>query len=255
MPAGGVGAWFDLDGRTALVTGAGSGLGRAMARGLAGAGARVACADLDAASAASTVAALPGEGLPLAVDVADAGQVAAMVAAVVQRWGRLDVAFNNAGVAGRRSVAHEVALDDWARVLAVDLTGVFLCCREEARAMLAAGRGKIVNTASIWGLAGSRLWPAPAYAAAKGGVVNLTRELALEYAAHGITVNAIAPGFFRTGLAAGDPDYDAVRRPHVPLDRVGEPEDLEGVAVFLAARASDYVNGHVLVVDGGLLAY
>ncbi|HEX4251980.1 MAG TPA: SDR family NAD(P)-dependent oxidoreductase, partial [Pseudonocardia sp.] len=188
---------FDLAGRVALVTGAAGGLGAEFAAALRDAGAVVAGCDL---------AEPAGEpDLALACDVTDPDQVDAVVRATVDAFGRLDVLVTCAGIGDPRAVpAHRVHVEDWRRVLAVDLDGVFFCCRSALAVMVRQGGGKIVNVASMYGLAGgARLAPIPGYAAAKGGVVNLTRELGLEYAALGIQVNALCPGFVATGLSGG----------------------------------------------------
>ena len=190
---------FRVDGKVALVTGAGSGLGREFCAAMAEAGADVACADIDEESAKATAAAVEAlgrRGLGISCDVTDEAQVAAMVARTAAELGRLDILFNNAGIADPQALLlHEYPTADWRAVLDVDLHGVFFCAREALKVMVAQQSGKIINVASIWGLAGSSsLFPALAYNAAKGAVVNLTRELGLEYAKQGIQVNALRPG-------------------------------------------------------------
>jgi NAD(P)-dependent dehydrogenase (short-subunit alcohol dehydrogenase family) len=256
---------FDLSGKVVLVTGAGSGLGQGFAEAVAEVGADVACADINlmtAQGSAERIRTLGRKAAAIEVDVAQEASVRQMVEETVGQLGALDVIFCNAGIGGGRSgKAHEVAMEAWHRVIAINLTGVFLCVREAAKVMIPRRRGKMILTASIYGQVGSFNGVSPAYTAAKGGVANLTKELAIEYAPHGITVNAIAPGFFHTNImvASGYSEQEATERyerlkDRIPLGRVGKPEDLMGTAVYLASAASDYMTGHVLTVDGGWLA-
>ncbi len=247
---------FDLSARVALVTGAGQGIGRALATALAGAGAAVMCADLDLGRAVSTRDRLTASGWSAEAiqgDVAKEEDVARLVAATEAAFGGLDLLFSNAGISHAALPAHELPMEEWQRVIDVNLTSVFLGARHAAPAMIRRGGGKIVNTASMWGLFGSRAMPLAAYAAAKGGVVNLTRQLALDYGAAGINVNAIAPGFVNTGFTRADRVPQRVA--DTPLGRYGQPNDLMGAAIFLASPASDFVTGQTLVVDGGYTLY
>jgi NAD(P)-dependent dehydrogenase (short-subunit alcohol dehydrogenase family) len=253
---------FRLDGKVALVTGAGSGLGRQFAEVMAEAGADVACADIDAESAKATASAVEGLGrcaAAIGCDVTDEAQVAAMVTRTVEVLGRLDILFNNAGIADPEALLlHEYPTANWRAVLNVDLDGVFFCAREALKVMVGQQSGKIINIASIWGLAGSSsLFPALAYNAAKGAVINLTRELGLEYATQGIQVNALCPGFYRTNLSRGAIDDPQVRdsiNAFIPMGRIAEAAEIKGPALFLASAASDYMTGQTLVADGGCLA-
>lgn len=256
---------FNLGGKVVLVTGAGSGLGQGFAEAVGEAGAAVACADVNDVTAQQTaekIRALGRKTIAIHVDVAEEASVRQMVAETVQQLGTLDIIFCNAGIGGGRGAqAHEIPMETWHRIMAINLTGVFLCVREAAKVMIPRRRGKMILTASIYGQVGSFNGVSPAYTAAKGGVVNLTKELAIEYAAYGITVNAIAPGFFNTnimlasGFSAAEKEerYEQLKT-RIPTGRVGTPADLQGTAVYLASAASDYMTGHILTVDGGWLA-
>ena len=248
---------FELDGRVVLVVGGGGGLGSAMARGIAAAGAAVAVADADGARAAAVADALAAAGAKsrgLAADVTDPASVRAMVETVTRELGPIDGLVNAAGIT-RRGPAAEYPLADWQRILAVNLTGTFLCCQVVGQGMLERRRGRIVNIASIAGPIG--LPGTIAYIASKGGVVGLTRGLAVEWAPYHVQVNAIAPSWFSTSmgnLVDLEPEYrDRIIR-RVPMGRMGEPDELAGAAVFLLSDAASMITGHVLAVDGGTLA-
>lgn len=244
---------FSLAGRTALVTGAARGLGRAMAEGLGEAGAFVACLDLPDAPAAEVAAAI-GNAIPMTADVADEAEVGRAVAAVEQLRGKIDILINSAGVGGRGQAA-SYPTEVWDRVLAVNLTGTFNMCRTVGRGMVERGSGSIVNVASIGGLVGYA--GSVGYQASKGGIVQLTRALAIEWAPS-VRVNAIAPSQFETPLVRqqweAEPDMEEAFRSRVPLGRIGQPTEILGPALFLASDASSMVTGHVLVVDGGYTA-
>jgi len=252
-------ALFGLAGRVAAVTGGGSGIGQACAEALAAAGAHVALLDVDAAAgdaAAQAIRAAGGSAEALALDVVDEKGVAAAFAGLAGRRDRLDILVNSAGVA-KRAPSETLDLADWNRVMAVNVTGTFLCCREAGRAMLAAGRGSIVNIASIMGMVGNPLYPNLAYHTSKGAVVNLTRTLAVEWAPRGVRVNAIAPTFARTRLTEkllSDAAVAARIEAMTPLGRLAEPADFKGAVLYLASDAAAMVTGHVLAVDGGWLA-
>ncbi len=244
---------FSLAGRVALVTGASRGMGAAIAVGLAEAGADVAVHGNTRSpdDACSRVRALGRRALPIVGDLADPAGPERLVRETVERLGGLDVLVNNAGTI-RRAPAAETSDEDWLAVVGVNLHAVFRSCRAAGRHMLARGRGKIVNVASLLAFQGGIL--VPAYAASKGGVAQLTKALANEWAGKGVNVNAIAPGYIRTDNTAslqGDPTRSRQILERIPAGRWGEPADVVGAAVFLCSPASDYVHGHVLVVDGG----
>jgi NAD(P)-dependent dehydrogenase (short-subunit alcohol dehydrogenase family) len=246
-----------LEGKIALVTGGGSGIGRAAAVAFAREGARVVVADVDGASANVTTALLPADSLGVTCDVSHSGEVEAVVQRVVDQFGRLDCAFNNAGIEGGPPATrlHEYAEDVWDRVIDVDLKGVWLCMKYELAAMLGQSSGAIVNTSSIAGLVGGGN---TAYVASKHGVLGLTRRAALEYGRHGIRVNAVCPGSIRTPmlerLLQAVPEREARLTNEAPLGRLGRPEEIAEAVVWLCSDAASFVTGHGLVIDGGYLA-
>ena len=251
---------FDLGGRVAIVTGGGSGIGRQMAEGLAEMGADlVLCARrLDRCQqAADELGATGVRTLALQCDVSDQVQIETVVERTVAELGRIDVLVNNAGTVWG-AWPEDTPLAGWQKVVNVNLTGVFLCSQIAGRVMIRQRRGKIVNIASIAGLAGARpeLINSVAYNATKGGVIAFTRDLACKWASHGITVNAIAPGWFPSELANVVLDRHAdTLHDRIPLRRLGGTDDLKGAIVYLSSAASDYVTGHTLVVDGGASAW
>src|SRR5215469_10585388 len=229
MPEASVSSRFDVRGLCCLITGAGRGIGRVIALGFAEAGAQVVAGDLDGAGAESVAGEITGRGgkaLGLGLDVTS-------------------------------QPSDAITPEEWNRVMAVNLTGVFLCAQAVARVMRRHGGGRIINVASIFGLVGPVLHSATPYATTKGGVISMTRALAVEWAQDGIRVTAIAPTYVRTDMTRArvdDPDHRALVLGRTPLQRVLEPEDLLGSLLFLASRASEYVTGHVLAIDAGWLA-
>lgn len=250
-------ACFSLAGRTALVTGASRGLGRAIALGLAGAGADVVCASSrpgGATDTANAVRALGRRAWEVAADLSAREHAAQLAEDAERAAGPVDVLVNNAGTI-RRAPAAEHGLDDWDAVLSTNLDAVWLLTQAVGRGMLARGHGKVVNVASLLSFSGGLT--VPGYAASKHAVAGLTKALANEWAGRGVQVNAVAPGYFRTDNTQplqDDPARSAEISARIPAGRWGEPDDLAGAVVFLASPAADYVNGHVLVVDGGWMA-
>lgn len=244
---------FDLHGRVALVTGASRGLGAGMAMALAEAGADLVLHDrLDSCDSERAIRERTGvRTCCLTADLSDRQAADAMVAAALAAMGRVDILVNNAGII-RRAPATEFSDADWDDVLEINLTSVFRLCRAIGAHMLERGSGKIINVASLLSFQGGVT--VPSYAAAKGGVAQVTKALANEWAGRGVNVNAIAPGYMLTDntkpLQANEERVRQITE-RIPAGRWGKPEDLGGAAVFLASPASDYVNGHVLVVDGG----
>ncbi|MBI4622491.1 MAG: glucose 1-dehydrogenase [Verrucomicrobia bacterium] len=245
---------FGLHGRVALVTGSSQGLGQAMARALAQAGADVIVNGRDPAKLAPVVAelaALGAKATPIAADLGNRADVQQLIDQAVGWQGHLDILVNNAGII-KRAPAADHSDADWDLVLRVNLDGVFTACRAAGRHMIARGSGKIINIASLLTFFGGVT--VPGYAASKGAVGQLTKALSNEWAGKGVNVNAIAPGYMRTDNTAAlqaDPMRSTEILSRIPANRWGEPGDLEGAVVFLASRASDYLSGHVMAVDGG----
>ena len=250
-----------LDGKVAIITGAGSGLGRAAARKFAAEGASVACVDLDRGGAEETVSAMGERGLVVTADVTTEADTGRMVAETRARFGPPTVLYANAGIGGR-GAAGEVSLELWQAVLAVNLTGLWLSAKACLPAMIEAGGGSIINQASITGLIG---FPnSAAYTASKGGVISLTRQMAVDYAPHNVRVNAICPGVIETPLlrsawaqAQGVPESEVDDllaehwHPQIPMGRLGAVDDIAAMALYLASDESAWTTGSILTVDGG----
>jgi gluconate 5-dehydrogenase len=249
---------LDLTGRVAMITGGSMGLGRQMAEGLAEMGANlVLCARKKerCESAAEELKALGVATVALACDVTNPASIRDVVEAAITRFGRIDILINNAGTSWG-APAEEMRLEQWNKVLETNLTGTFLCSQAVGKVMMGQKRGKIINVASIAGMVGSPPeLQAIGYSASKGGVITFTRDLARKWASHNIHVNAIAPGWFPTHMSGGviERNGESLLK-SIPLGRFGSEDDLKGAAVFLASRASDFVTGQVLVVDGGQTA-
>lgn len=247
---------YDFEEKVALVTGASGGIGRATARAFAASGASVVVSDVNAAGGEETVAlikAAGGTALFQRCDVAKADEVKALIARAVSEYGRLDFAHNNAGI--NNIMLSEYDDEVWAKSIAVNLTGVMMCMREEVEVMLKQGGGAIVNTASINGLVGNPTQPA--YVAGKHGVVGLTRHAALKHARSGIRVNAVCPGVIETPMTdsvAANPEIRKIMEGMTPMGRMGQPEEVAAAVLWLCSDQASFVTGHPLVMDGGATA-
>lgn len=261
---------FRLDGKVALITGGARGLGLAIAEGMSEAGAEVVLADLlevEGQARAQSLNASSRKALYRIIDVAERDAVFEVMQEVADSLGGVDILVNNAGVGGKSHggpyPAQEMTPEHWRALMSVNLDGPFNCCQAVYPIMRGRG-GAIINIVSVWGLGASSSMPVAAYASSKAALVNLTRQLAVEWAQDGIRVNAIAPGFFNTQFAAGgeggeEPDWKIKMRNQIaermPMGRRGEPHEIKGAAIFLASDASCLVTGHTLTVDGGWMAW
>jgi NAD(P)-dependent dehydrogenase (short-subunit alcohol dehydrogenase family) len=258
-------AMFDLQGQVAFVTGAAKGLGLAMAEIVAQAGARVVMSDIDSDALASSIRRLAAQGLDVVgevVDVADTALLARTIDGVAERMGRMDIVFANAGLSagsGPLTAAGSLAqvdMDRWSRLLQINLTSVFVTIKTASAHMVKQRSGRIIVTASIAGMRGERMC-GYAYAATKAAVSNLVRQSSIELSSHGVTINAIAPGPFLTDIGNGrlhDPEVAAGFVSDVPMGRLGQPDEIKGLALLLASPASSYITGAVIPVDGGATA-
>ncbi len=249
-----------LEGKVSLITGGGSGIGKASAFALAREGSKVVVADVNVDGGEQTVRLIQdtgGEATFVRADVANSSDVSDMVSHAVQTYSRLDCAFNNAGISGGRGRIHEYTEDDWSRVLDINLTGVWLCMKYEIIQMLGQGGGAIVNTASVMGLVGGSR--SPAYGATKHGVVGLTKTGAVDYAQESIRINAVCPGYIRTPMIEqgilSDPEAEERVVSRHPMHRLGTPEEIAEAVVWLCSDAASFVTGHAMTVDGGYVAW
>jgi NAD(P)-dependent dehydrogenase (short-subunit alcohol dehydrogenase family) len=249
---------FDLAGKAAIVTGGARGLGKSIALALSGAGADVVIADVLTSLAEDVVKEIEESGnraLSVKLDVTNANEVQEMVSKVMDHFGRIDVLINNAGIQCI-SAAEDFVLEDWNKVVSINLTGLFLCSQAVGRIMINQKKGKIINIASLFGTIGSP-HGAIAYNSSKGGVINLTKSLAVEWGKYNINVNAIAPGIIETELTRKrleNKEYFDLWIDRTPLERIGKPGDLSGAIIYLSSEASDFVTGHTVMIDGGYSA-
>jgi len=248
-----------MDGKVALVTGAAAGIGRATAVAFARNGARVAVSDVNDAAGEETarmIAAAGGTAIYVHADVSRSPEVKALIARVIDAFGRLDYAFNNAGIEGQSAPTAECTEENWDRVIGINLKGVWLCMKEEIPQMLHQGGGAIVNCASIAGLVGFA--GVPAYTSSKHGILGLTKTAALEYATQGIRINAVCPGVIQTAMierfTGGSSEAEARLVAQEPIGRMGTSEEIADAVIWLCSDGAGFVTGHSLVVDGGFVA-
>ncbi len=247
---------FTLKDKLSLVTGGAKGIGQYIAEGLAEAGANVIIVDVDPGSGEDTAQRIRNKygvkAEAIKVDISCEEQVVALRARIYEANGKLDILVNNAGILGPGDSPENLSLESWEKMIRVDLTSVFLCCREFGSIMIEHNSGKIINISSIYGIVGSDLIDVISYNTAKAGVINFTRDLALKWAKYNICVNSIAPGYFLTPAAeSAIKELGNTLWEYIPMKRIGRANDIKGVAVFLSSAASDYVTGQTIVVDGG----
>lgn len=248
---------FTLEGKTAMVTGASRGLGKAMAIAMAEAGANVAALSTVAENSASTVEEIKKIGknaIAISCDVTRKDEISTAINKTIEEFAQIDILINNAGTI-RRAPAEKYSDEDWDLVIETNLNSIFRFCREVGKYMIERKAGKIINIASLLSFSGGIT--VPAYAASKGGVAQLTKALANEWAKHNVQINSIAPGYFRTDNTRAlqdDPVRNEQITARIPAGDWGSPDDIKGAAIFLASPASDYVNGHIMLVDGGWMA-
>jgi 3-oxoacyl-[acyl-carrier protein] reductase len=243
-----------FEGQTAIITGAARGIGEAIAKRLAAEGGAVMIADIDEAAATATAAALGGRALAHRLDVTEPVSWDAAVRAALDRWGRIDVLVNNAGIAGRSAPIWELGVDEWQQVVDIDLTGVFLGCKAVIPVMVEAGSGRIVNIASIAGKEGNP--NAVPYSAAKAGVIGLTKAVAKEVAAKGVLINAVAPAVIETPiLSQVSEEHIAYMTSRIPMGRVGKPEEVAALVAFLCSSDLTFSTGAVYDISGGRATY
>lgn len=246
---------FDLEGKVAIVTGASQGLGKAISIGLSKKGAKVVAADIkDTSETIQEIKRNKGESIGIKVDISDKSDVESMVNKTMDEYGKIDILVNNAGIL-RMEDAETMSKEDWDKVINVNLTGQFLCAQAVGTQMIQQKNGKIINISSIAGLSGYA--NSAVYSASKGGVLLMTKTLAVEWAEYNINVNSICPGVFETGMTGDlleDEDFKKMIKENVPLGRHAEPKELVGTVIFLSSKASDYMTGSSIVIDGGWTA-